>query len=612
MAKTIPIGIDLGTTNSAMATIDKSGSTVMIGNAEGDLLTPSVVLFDEDEVVVGKEARKANTVNPDKVAQWVKRDMGLKAYSHPIQGRFLPPEVIEACILRKLKADLSKTFGAKARVVITVPAYFDEPRRDATANAGEMAGLSVLDIVNEPMAAALAFGETLGYLSPSNTPKEKLTVLVYDLGGGTFDATLLNLTQGNVQTLATDGDVQLGGYDWDEQLADYLAEQLVQQHGVDPRQDPAGKNRLLNAVVEVKHALSARSKTTVRLAHEGHGSDIEVTREKFEELTAGLLERTAYTCRQLLVAASMQWSDVSRVLLVGGSTRMPMVANMLQQMTGLTPDHSVNPDEAVARGAALYASYMLSKGVDGGDPSEAQPVNFNVTNVNSHSLGVAGIEPETLLETNVIIIPRNTPLPVNRTERFTTKREGQSSIVVQVIEGESSMPEQCTAIGRTVIRDLPLALPQGWPIEVTFEYGANGRLHVKAVVPGTHSKMSLTLERAVGLSSEKMSRWKQIIANAAGSQTFQAIAAEQPVTAEIVGDQAAGTLPGGPEKSLQPAQPETGEDAGADAGKNAGMTLKLPDWASGLVGYLVSAAVSLAIGYLVLSFLRPDIFPVPW
>jgi len=618
MAKTIPIGIDLGTTNSAVATIDQSGHTVMIGNAEGELLTPSIVHFSEDEVVVGKEARKAGTSTPEAVAQWAKRDMGQEAYSRPIQGRYMPPEVIEACILEKLKSDIAGSVGHRARVVITVPAYFDDLRRNATANAGEMAGLKVLDIVNEPMAAALAFGETLGYLSPSQTPKEELTVLVYDLGGGTFDATLLKLTQGNVQTLATDGDVQLGGYDWDQLLAAHLAGQFVAEHGVDPRVDPAGSNRLLGTVEEIKHALSARKQTTARLEHNGASSEFTVTRETFEQLTAGLVERTAYTCRQLLTASGLQWSNISRVLLVGGSTRMPMISDMLRKMTGLEPERSVNPDEAVARGAALYASFLLSKGLgdvdagdaeaggaeagDGGIGKREQPagVGFDVTNVNSHSLGVAGTDPTTLRETNTVLIARNTPLPATRTERFTTKRDGQSSIVVQVLEGESSMPEQCTAIGRTVIRGLPSDLKKGWPVEVTFEYSANGRLKVDAQVPGTHGRISLVLERTVELSSAGMARWKEVVGSAAGASAFHALAKEEPpVEAEVV-DERAGTGGGGGGELPPSAQPD-GE-----------RRFRVPSWIFWALGYGTAAIVGLAVGYVMLSFLRPDIFPVPW
>jgi len=514
------VGIDLGTSNSAAAWVDESGRTAMVRNAEGDLLTPSVVLFDDAEVVVGKEARRSAAVHPDWVAQWVKRDMGSPAYSRLIRGERLPPEVIQACILRKLRADITAALGPATKVVLTVPAYFDELRRKATADAGEMAGLSLLDIVNEPTAAALGFGEILGYLSAGGKAREEMVVMVYDLGGGTFDATMLRLSPGEFHTLATDGDVQLGGHDWDGRLVDHAAEVFRNRHGQDPREDPAALARLYDAAVDAKHALSARSQATIRVEHAGHVLDVPVAREQFEEMGADLLERTAYTSRQLLAEAGLRWQDVSRVLLVGGSTRMPMVPRMLQQLTGIVPDRTVNPDEAVARGAALYAHYLLRSPEHGGPGA-----SFEVTNVNSHSLGVEGIDPLTLRKINVVLIRRNTPLPARRTEKFTTKAEGQRSIVLQVLEGESNLPGECTMIGRTVIRDLPALLPKGWPIEVTFEYAANGRLAVRAVVPGTNREVTLDLERDVGLSREGISRWKRAVSapSAVGFDQFESL-----------------------------------------------------------------------------------------
>ena len=516
MARQAAVGIDLGTTNSAAARIDDAGRTVMIRNSEGDLLTPSVVLFEDAEVVVGKTAQSATAVHPELVAQWVKRDMGLPAYSHPIRGEYLPPEVIQACILRKLNTDVKETLGCDAGVVITVPAYFDEPRRKATADAGDMAGIDVLDIVNEPTAAALSFGETAGYLSKDGEIRETLTVLVYDLGGGTFDATLLKLSPGDVRTLATDGDVKLGGHDWDSRLVDYVAGSFKEAYGLDPRDDAGALNRLHSLVVEAKHTLSARTHASIRVDHGDRTHDLEVTREKFEDLTADLLERTSHTTRGLLKDAGLAWSDISRILLVGGATRMPMVVRLLHDLSGLTPDRTVNPDEAVARGAAIYANYLLAKQDD--DGAEA---DFEVTNVNSHSLGVEGIEPETMRKTNVVLIPRNMPLPAKFTERFTTKRTGQQSIVIQVLEGESSLPEACTAIGRTVVRDLPPDLPQGWPIEITFEYGTNGRLHVTAVVPGKDRQVDLDVERDGGLSGQRAEEWKGAV-EASSSEGFDA------------------------------------------------------------------------------------------
>ena len=516
MASQPAVGIDLGTTNSAAARIDDTGRTVMIRNTEGDLLTPSVVLFEDAEVVVGKVAQSASVVHPELVAQWAKRDMGLASYSRPIRGEYLPPEVIQACILRKLNADIMETLDCDARVVITVPAYFDEPRRKATADAGDMAGIDVLDIVNEPTAAALSFGETAGYLTSSGEVREPMTVLVYDLGGGTFDVTLLRLSPGDIRTLATDGDVQLGGHDWDLRLVDYVADSFKEAHGLDPRDDPGALNRLHWLVVEAKHTLSARAHTSIRVEFDGRTHDLDITRDKFEELAADLLERTSHTTRGLLKDAQLAWSDVSRILLVGGATRMPMVVRLLHDLSGLTPDRTVNPDEAVARGAAIYANYLLAKQ----DEDRLEP-DFEVVDVNSHSLGVEGIQPETMRKTNVVLIRRNMPLPAKFAETFTTKRDGQQSIVVKVLEGESSLPEACTAIGRTVVRDLPPDLPKGWPIEITFEYGTNGRLRVTAVLPGKECQVALDVEREGGLSGQQTEQWKGAV-EASASEGFDA------------------------------------------------------------------------------------------
>ena len=627
MVREKPIGIDLGTTFSSVAWVDESGRSAMLTNAEGDLLTPSVVLFGDQEVMVGKEAYRAAAVHPDWVAQWVKRDMGLPAYSRPIRGKYLPPEVIQACILRKLKADVVATLGLEARVVITVPAYFDEPRRKATADAGEMAGLRVLDIVNEPTAAALAFGEVLGYLSPAGEAKEEMTVLVYDLGGGTFDATLLRLLPGEIRTIATDGDVQLGGHDWDLRLVDYAAEAFQKSQQLDPRQDPVGMSRLLDAAVEAKHTLSARGRASIRLEHDGPPSvghqgcptrwsgEVQVTREQFQELTADLLERTAYTTRRLLADAGRQWQDVSRLLLVGGSTRMPMVSEMLRRVTGMSPDRTVNPDEAVARGAALYAGHLLAKqGRAGPQPT------FEVTNVNAHSLGVEGIDRQTLRKTNVVLIPRNSPLPAAFTERFITKSEDQRSIVVQVLEGESSLPGECTAIGRIVIHGLPSGLPQGWPVEVTLEYGTNGRLSVRAAVPGTPQAASLELQHTVGLSPEKIDRWKAPVTSSAGFDAFESMVLdvlESSGPAEpTVSGQASSPADALDAAALPPSQPPDVPEQPASNGRTRpSSAVHARRWLMLTVGYLSSAIVGLGLGYLVLWLLfqwKPGVFSLPW
>ncbi len=620
-----PIGIDLGTTNSAMAWIDSSGRSAMVVDAEGEIITPSVVYFSESEVVVGKNARTAITAHPDMVAQWVKRDMGAAFYSHPIRGHYLPPEVIQACILRKLKADLVRAVGGDIKTVITVPAYFDEMRRKATADAGDMAGLRVLDIVNEPTAAAIAFGEALGYLGADGQSKEQLNVLVYDLGGGTFDVTLLRLTAGKVQTLATDGDVQLGGHDWDQRLVDHAADAFIKQHQLDPRHDPATLNRLYLDAMEAKHTLTARNRAAIQINYQGRSAEIVVTREQFEEMSADLLERTAYTSRQVLAVAGLKWQDLQRILLVGGSTRMPMVARMLQNFTGIQPDRSVNPDEAVARGAALYAGHLLA-GRTGGARN-----TFQVTNVNAHSLGVEGIETDTLRKKNIVLIPRNTALPARHTERFATKADGQRSIVIKVLEGESAQPGDCVTIGRTVIRDLPAGLPQGWPVEVTFRYGTNGRLAVEALVPGTNHQSRLELVRETGLSNEGLARWKQPIDSAGGIDVFTCVAKDLQETAVLEMQPASGDTEWGPASGA--GVPPLGGNA-VSAPAKAGTTSaaaepskldepavplisrkkqprerRIPLWLERLIGHIITMILFAFVGYLMISHLRPDVFP---
>jgi molecular chaperone DnaK len=607
------LGIDLGTTNSAVAWIDEKGHSVMIRSTEGEMLTPSVVLFDDNETIVGKSARAASTVHPDQVAQWVKRDMGLKVYHQPIRGEFFPPEVIQACILRKLKDDIVAELDTPGHSVITVPAYFDEPRRKSTADAGEMAGLTVLDIVNEPTAAALAFGERLGYLSNSGALAEEMTVLVYDLGGGTFDVTLLHMAPGNIQTLATDGDVQLGGHDWDLRLVDFVAEQFVRSGGTDPRQDPAGFSRLYAAVEEAKHTLSARSRARVRLDHQGHSHSLAITRSQFADMTADLLERTTYTTRQVLTDGGVSWGDVSRILLVGGSTRMPMVPEKLEQMSGIRPDRTVNPDEAVARGAAIYARFLMNK-------RAGRQTGFEVSNVNSHSLGIEGIDSETMRKTNVMLIPRNTPLPATFTDRFTTKRAGQQSIVVQVLEGESSEPEDCTRIGRTVVRGLPTNLPQGTLIDVTFEYQTNGRLEVQTRIPGTEKVSKLTLERNSGLSDARIADWRGSVSTAAGFDEMATLTV--PETPPTPPASAASPQPPATPPTSAPAdrtaEPQPAAQAPEYLEENTAYFTPRPRsstlrfWVL-LVGWLLSAVAGLGLGYTLVHYLFPELnLPQPW
>jgi molecular chaperone DnaK len=653
------VGIDLGTTYSAVAWVGDNGRTAMIANAEGDILTPSVVLFEDAGTLVGKAARKSAALACERFAECVKRDMGSPFYNRAIRGEYLPPEVIQAYILRALKTDIERVVGSGYRAIITVPAFFDEPRRKATADAGELAGLSVLDIVNEPTAAALAFGEELGYLTESSAPRELQRVLVYDLGGGTFDVTLVELRPGDIRTLATDGDVYLGGRDWDERLANYAADEFARRHSLDPRGDRTVWQRVLIDAEEAKRALTARQQTRLRIEHGGQGMDVPITREVFEDVTGDLLERTLQTTREVLRAGGCQWSDVSRILLVGGSTRMPAVARQLQELTGLAPDRGVHPDEAVARGAALYARYRLAQGAGvaseapgAADGSSIRPKSeLQITDVNSHSLGIEGVDPETGAPRSAVLIRRNSPLPARKTREFVTKVAGQPSIAVTVLEGESQQPDQCTLIGRTTIHDLPPSLPQGWPIKVTYEYGVNGRLNVWARVPGTDHEVKLELERDSGMASERAVRWKKLVEEEAGLDEFDRLMAEElraasqgpgastatlssPATTASqcsAADQGAayaadssgvptsgGSAPAEPSHANQASDSALAEASAADDAE--ALADEAPrQWASSgvrrvsrrsataitLVGHVIFSLLGLAIGYYVLVWLNP-------
>jgi molecular chaperone DnaK len=516
------VGIDLGTTYSVIARLDERGQPITLVNAEGDRLTPSVVLIDGDDVVVGKEAMKAMGTEADRVAQCAKRDMGQRAYHRAIDGKQYPPEVIQAWVLNKLRCDAMQQIGPFDKTVITVPAYFDEVRRKATQDAGYMAGCEVLDIINEPTAAAVAFGFQHGFLGASDghhvcmVDDRPRRVLVYDLGGGTFDVTVMEIRGSEFLALATDGDVALGGYDWDQRLLDLAADAFQREHGLDLRASPAAAGKLWRECEDAKRTLSTRTKAPVVVEYQGKGHRLEISREQFEEATQNLLDRTRFTCVQALRAAALEWSDLERVLLVGGSTRMPMVRAMLQKLSGKSPDASVAADEAVAHGAALHAGLVLAK-------RDGRAAKFSICNVNSHSLGVVGVDPQTKRRRNGIVIPRNTPLPVSAKRQFKTAKVGQRSILVQIVEGESPSADDCTPIGRCTVADLPPGLPARSPVDVIFNYQSDGRLKVRVQVQGPGNsgrpgvpgapdrQLETEIVRENGLSKDLMDAWRQHI-----------------------------------------------------------------------------------------------------
>jgi molecular chaperone DnaK len=499
------VGIDLGTTYTAVAYIDETGRPITLVNAEGDLVTPSAVLFEGDSAIVGKEALKAIATEADHVAQCAKRELGERAFHKVFDGRRFPPEALEAFILNKVRQDASRHIGEFRKVVITVPAYFDEVRRKATQDAGYMAGFEVLDIINEPTAAAIAHGFLKGFLNRDGAANEQRNLLVYDLGGGTFDVTVMEIRGHDFVALATDGDVQLGGQDWDQRLVDYVAEEFKKTYQLDPREEPNTAGRLWRECEDAKRTLSARGKVSISCDYKSQALRVEVTREKFEEITQDLLGRTKFTTRQTLQAAGMTWSDLDYVLMVGGSTRMPMVAGMLRELTRKEPDASVSVDEAVAHGAALHAAILLSR-------ERGETPVLHIKNVNSHSLGVVASDPRTDRRRNAILIPRNTALPVTAKRVFRTQKVNQKSILVQIVEGESASPEDCSQIGKCVVRDLPPDLPAQTPIEVWFAYQDNGRLNVRVAVAGTNRELEHEITRDNSMTTEQLDAWRLFIA----------------------------------------------------------------------------------------------------
>lgn len=376
------IGIDLGTTFSSVAYLDREGQPVTIPNAEGELTTPSVVWFESDEVVVvGRDARRAGLVEPDRVAEDVKRFIGEEFYPKLILGKRLSPVSLSAIILKKLKQDAEAKLQNIEGVVITVPAYFDEHRRQATAAAAEAAGLPLLDIINEPTAAALAHAfrsfvaENDAAASASAIPTGK-TIVVYDLGGGTFDVTVLQAEGRNLTVKATAGDVRLGGRDWDERVFNYLADLFVREHGDDPRDDALARQQFYNTAEELKKDLSRRGKTMFVVNHAGQTLRGELTRQQFDDLTADLLFRTESRLNRVMRDTGLSWEQVDELLLVGGSTRMPQVKEMVRRVTGKEPTATISPDEAVAHGAAVHAAICVASMAQDAAEAEGTPLEI--------------------------------------------------------------------------------------------------------------------------------------------------------------------------------------------------------------------------------------------
>jgi molecular chaperone DnaK len=491
MASNKILGIDLGTTNSAFAVME-GGDPEIISNTEGDRTTPSVVAFTDDgERLVGKPAKNQAVQNPERTIQSIKRHMGEDGYTVDIEGEDYTPEQISAMILQKIKRDAEDYLGDDVeKAVITVPAYFSDKQRQATKDAGEIAGFEVERIINEPTAASMAYG-----LDDDSDQ----TVLVYDLGGGTFDVSILDLGGGVYEVVATNGDNDLGGDDWDQKVIDYLADEFEDEYGIDLREDRQALQRLKDAAEEAKIELSNRKEATVTLpfiAADDDGPkdlDAKLTRAKFESLTEDLLERTVGPTEQALSDAGYSKSDIDEVLLVGGSTRMPQVKEKVEELTGQEPRKSVNPDEAVALGAAIQGG-VLSGDVDDIVLLDVTPLSLGIE--------VKGGLFERLIE-------KNTTIPTEESKIFTTAADNQTQVQVRVFQGEREMAESNELLGEFQLAGIPPA-PAGTPqIEVTFNIDENGIVNVEAEDKGSGNREDITIEGGAGLSDEQIEQMQQ-------------------------------------------------------------------------------------------------------
>ena len=508
------VGIDLGTTFSALAILDENGDPNPVLNEEDEQETPSLILLAQSgHVIVGPNRNRAAMEDPDHVVERVKRFMGNAEFKRTFDGREITPEFLSALILKKLRQDAEKRIGKIGNAVITVPYYFNDAKRKATQDAGKIAGLNVVDIINEPTAATLTYAWKMGHLGKGQMDKPRM-VLVYDLGGGTFDVTVVKYTPTHFQVLATDGDAQLGGIDWNDRLLNYCAEQFKERHGSDLRDSALTVQMLRNECDLGKIKLTTEPRTTLSFRHADKSMSVPVTRDLFEELTADLMQRTADTTELVLEQAKVTGDQLDAVVLVGGSTLMPRVPKMLEEVTGKKPYTDISPHISVAQGAAIHAAILEAKyRSEGSELAEKVRKHLGAIqqdNVNSHGLGVIAKNPKSGRNINPVMIHRNSRLPVEVKQTFKTIHENQTRVNISVTEGDAPEPAAVTLIGNCRIVDLPPDLPKGSPVEVTYAFDQNGRIRVTARDKTGGREARIEIERKGGLDETQVDNFTRL------------------------------------------------------------------------------------------------------
>jgi molecular chaperone DnaK len=499
------VGIDLGTTYSSVAIVNEKGTAELVPNADSERLTPSAVFFDEKVTIVGQDAKDALSKYPDQVVMFVKRQMGNPNWYYMHEGQKYTPTDISSIILQKLKQDAEQYLGRDLPyVVITVPAYFDDDRRRSTINAGEQAGFKVLDVLNEPTAAGIAFG-----VDRSTKPE---IIAVYDLGGGTFDVTVMSVNGKEIKILATGGDHQLGGKDFDDAIMRHAVQVFTAEHGFDPTTDPITAGDLRAQAEKTKRELSKRSKILLVLRGKDKESRIEIDREKFTELIKPKLDTTLSLIRIVLKDAKITSQQVDRVLLIGGSTRVPAVRDILTDFFGKEPDSSVNPDEAVALGAALIAAQKLMniKPEDVPAPVAEKIGGIQITDVTSHSVGIEAFVPGSNQRINSILIPRNSPIPAESSREFVTTMQGQTGIKVVIYQGEFPDPALCNPVGEFILTGLPANRPPGCKVRVSIACDSSGVINVTAldIESGQKTATEVSYKNEATKKRSAKDRWK--------------------------------------------------------------------------------------------------------